>query len=313
MAMRSLCKLIAFAAFVVVLTGASFQAPEGGQAAPPAFDHPDYGQWLPKNYNKNGQEIDDLLHLILYITGFFFILTEVGILAFLFMYRHREGRKAVYTHGNRKLEIVWTIVPAAILVWLALYQRDVWKRHKMDLPKADDPNVTLVEVNAEQFQWVMRYPGADRKFGRTKMELMHPQDNPLGIDWKDPEAKDDVWTIGALHAPVNKPVLVTLKSKDVLHSFFLPVMRVKQDAVPGLKNNRVWFMPNTSCPRKPAVKSDGTPKPSYDDDIQNWEILCAELCGSNHFSMKGQLIIESDEHFNEWLEKRASYMGGDDE
>lgn len=308
MAMRAVGGLIVLAALAAALTGAAPQAPQD----PPKFDSPDYGAWLPKNYNAAGGDIDRLFYLILCITGFFFILVEGGILVFLVAFRHREGRKAVYTHGHRGMEIVWTLVPAVILVWLALYQRDVWARQKINFPKEDDPNTTLVEVTAEQFQWTFRYPGPDRKFGRTRLELADPQSNPLGIDWKDPDAADDVWSVGALHVPVDKPVLAYLRSKDVIHSFFVPVMRVKQDVVPGLDRNRAWFHPTTACERKTALKSDGTPKPSYMDDITSWEVACAELCGANHYSMRGQLIVESQEHFDEWTAYRRQFMGEDD-
>jgi cytochrome c oxidase subunit 2 len=212
---------------------------------------------LPEGVSTYSGRIDSLFWLILWITGIIFVVVELLLLFFLFRYRHREGRPARYTHGSNRLEVIWTIVPAVICVVLALLSRATWADIKQHLPK----EAVQIEVTAEQFAWNIRYAGPDNKF----------------------ETPDDVLSLNQLHFPVGKPVVVTLLSKDVIHSFFLPEFRVKQDAVPGLPT-RIWF--------------EGT-------RTGNWEIACAELCGLGHYRMKGFVTVETPEQFGKWLTDQA--------
>jgi cytochrome c oxidase subunit 2 len=163
--------------------------------------------WLPENVGSYGQDIDWLFHLIYYITAVTFVLVAVTMVAFLVKYRHREGRRAIYTHGNATLEIVWTIVPALILVVLTFLSVPTWGRIEQRLPASD----THVRITAKQFNWEVTYPGPDGKFG----------------------TEDDKTFDNEVHVPVGKAVILHLSSKDVIHSVFLPNLRFKQDAVPG--------------------------------------------------------------------------------
>ena len=208
---------------------------------------------LPEGVSSYSYRIDGLFRLILWITGVIFIIVEALLLYFAIRYRHREGRRAHYTHGNNRLEVVWTIVPAIICVVLALLSRRTWAEIKQQMPEDALP----IEITAEQFAWNIRYAGPDGRFGTA----------------------DDIVTLNQLHFPVGRPVVVTLRSKDVIHSFFLPEFRVKQDAVPGM-STRIWF--------------DAT-------RTGNWEIVCAELCGLGHYRMKGFVTVESQEEFQKWL------------
>jgi cytochrome c oxidase subunit 2 len=212
---------------------------------------------LPENVSTFGGKIDSLFYLILWITGVIFILVEVLLLFFLFRYRHREGRPAHYTHGSNRLEVIWTIVPAVICVVLALLSRRSWAEIKQNMPQG----AMNIEVTAEQFAWNIRYPGPDGKL----------------------DTADDVVTLNQLHFPVGRPLIVTLHSKDVIHSFFLPEFRVKQDAVPGM-TTRIWLE---------ATR------------VGNWEIVCAELCGLGHYRMKGFVTVETPEEFERWLVETA--------
>jgi cytochrome c oxidase subunit 2 len=194
-----------------------------------------------------------LFHLIYYITGITAILVFVTMLAFLVMYRDRPGRRARYTHGNATLEIVWTVVPALILVILTFLSVPAWSKIKMMAPPASD---FVLEVNAKQFNWQVIYPGADGKFGTA----------------------DDKTFLDEMHVPVNKPVRVNLKSQDVIHSFFVPNFRIKQDAVPG-REIGAWF--------------DATKPGKYE-----WP--CAELCGFGHSGMKGWIYVHTAEEYAKW-------------
>ena len=208
---------------------------------------------LPDGVSSFSGQIDDMFSLILWITGIIFIVVELLLVFFLWKYRYREGRQVVYTHGNNRVEVIWTIVPAVICVVLALMSRRLWADIKMNMPAGAMP----VGIEAEQFAWNIHYPGPDGK-------LFTP---------------DDVVTLNQLHIPVGKAVVVTLRSKDVIHSFFLPEFRVKQDAVPGM-TTRIWFDGNT---------------------VGHWEIACAELCGLGHYRMKGFITVEPQEAFDTWL------------
>jgi cytochrome c oxidase subunit II len=208
--------------------------------------------WLPENVSTFGRDIDWLFHLIYYITGITFILVFATMLAFIVMYRDRPGRKARYTHGNTTLEIVWTVVPALILVILTLLSVPAWSRIKMSMPDTD----FTVQVTAKQFNWQVVYPGADGKFGTA----------------------DDKMLLDEMHVPVNKPIRVILKSQDVIHSFFVPQFRIKQDAVPG-HEIRAWF--------------DATKPGKYE-----WP--CAELCGFGHSGMRGWIYVHTPEEYQKW-------------
>ncbi len=170
--------------------------------------------WLPEDVSTYGKDIDFLFYLIYYITGGTFILVAAAMIAFLVLYRHKEGRRATYTHGNTTLEIVWTVVPTLILVVLTVLSVPTWARIKMQMPPTD----LIVQVNAKQFNWIVTYPGPDGKFG----------------------TEDDRTFDNEIHVPVGKPVKLVLKAQDVIHSLFMPNLRFKQDAVPG-REIPAWF------------------------------------------------------------------------
>jgi cytochrome c oxidase subunit 2 len=215
-------------------------------------------QWLPEDVSTFGPDIDSLFYLIYYITAATFILVTVLMVVFVVMYRQQEGRRATYTHGNTTLEIIWTIIPAAILIVLSFMSVSTWARVKRHAPDSDFE----LQVTAKQFNWEVVYPGADRQFG----------------------TQDDVKFDNDLHVPVNKVVRIQLQSSDVIHSFFLPNLRLKQDAVPG-RNILVWF--EATKPGK-------------------YELPCAELCGFGHSGMKGWLFVHTPEDYTKWAEENLA-------
>ena len=209
--------------------------------------------WLPEGITTTAPLIDRLFYLILAITGIVFIGVQATLLWFLVRYRKQPGRPAHYTHGNTAVEIVWTIIPSLILIFLAVYSQRVWSSVRGTPPLPD----LELEITAEQFAWNIRYAGTDGK---------------LNTD-------DDITTINQLHVPVNQTVLISLKSKDVIHSFFVPQFRMKLDAVPGLTGH-LWVQ---------------TTKAGH------YEIACAELCGLGHYRMRGFLVVEPVLDFHTWL------------
>jgi cytochrome c oxidase subunit 2 len=184
-----------------------------------------------------------------------FVGVIAALLTFLVKYRHREGRRATYTHGSAALEVLWTIVPAIILIVLFMLSQSIWWSIKGNVP---DSNFQ-VHVTAKQFNWEVTYPGPDGQFGTD----------------------DDLTLENDLHVPINTVVVVTLQSKDVIHSFFLPNLRLKQDAVPG-REIRAWF--------------EATQTGRY-------ELPCAELCGFGHSGMLGYLTVDSPEDYSRWVKE----------
>ena len=208
--------------------------------------------WLPENVTSFGRDIDWLFGLIYAITGITFILVTVTFLSFLVIYRDRPGRQARYTHGNTSLEIIWTVVPSLILVVLTFLSVPAWSKIKMTMPATD----VVIEITAKQFNWQVRYPGPDGKFGTD----------------------DDTMLLDEMHVPIGKPIRVNLKSQDVIHSFFVPQFRIKQDAVPG-REIGVWF----------DVMKPG-----------KYEWPCAELCGFGHSGMRGWVYAHTAEEYAKW-------------
>ena len=222
---------------------------------------------LPEPNSTYAGSVDMLFWVILAIVGFFFILTEGLLVYFMVKYRAREGGKAAHTHGSHKLELLWTFIPGLILFFLAVFQTGTWGwiKFKGDMPSQDDPNVEVVQVFGMQFEWNFRYRGPDRLFG----------------------TEDDVVKKGEMHVPVDRKVVVLLQTRDVLHSFWLPNSRMKQDLLPG-QTIPQWF----------EITKTG-----------EWPIVCAELCGNLHTTMKGALISHTEEGFQAWLAETRARAG----
>src|SRR6478672_8315898 len=236
--------------------------------------------WFPTLASEHGGRIDSLFMAVLVVSGIAFVLVQGALGYFVARYGENANERAFYWHDNPKAEAILLIMTAVILTVLVFMGQRVWASiYFSDAPT----NATIIQVTGEQFAWNFHYAGPDGQFGRTDYKLITGT-NPIGLDRDDPAAKDDVLSIGVMHAPVGKPVRVRLRSKDVIHSFFLPNFRMKQDAVPGM-GIEVWFTPTT-----PGM----------------YEIACAELCGLGHYRMRAFLTVEpSEDAFNKWLEEAA--------
>ncbi len=220
--------------------------------------------WLPLKASTFAGEIDGLFTAVLIITGIAFVVVEIGLVWFSLKYRNRPGRTAYYTHGNNTAEIIWTAIPAVTVVALGLVSNHYWKQIKgRDSVPADS---YPIGVHAKQFEWQYTYPGPDGKLGTA----------------------DDYTIRNQLHVPVNRNVVVILTSEDVIHSFFVPVFRVKQDAVPGL-TIRAWF--NATVPG-------------------DYELGCAELCGIGHYKMRTRVTVHTQADFDAWVKQQA--QGGNE-
>jgi cytochrome c oxidase subunit II len=253
-------------------------------------------EWLglPPLAATHGAQIDSLIGW----THIFMAILFVGWGAFfvyvLFRFRRSRNPVANYpgvtSHTSSYLEGAVLVVE---MVLLFAFSIPLWAARVDHVPAESE--ALVVQVTAEQFAWNVRYAGPDGKFGRTDIKLIDVQDNSLGLDRSDPAAKDDVTTLNQLYLPANKPVIVRLRSKDVIHSFGVPEFRVKQDAIPGL-TIPVWFIPNVTT----AEMRQRTGNPEF-----MYEIACAQLCGLGHFRMRGFVTVLSQEEFAKWLDDKV--------
>jgi cytochrome c oxidase subunit II len=305
------------------------------------------GWWLPEGVSTHAREVDDLFYVILYITGFFFFLTEAILVAFLFLYSGEPGvAKPQRARGvppllssmggvlgdPHRIEMLWTLIPAIILLYIAFAQIGVWaevkyqKNTEFGKPDGDKTYVpNQIDVSARQFEWRIRYPSHERF---TKWLKADKADAADFASFAKIQQADDIHVVNELHTWVGEPTFVFLTTKDVIHSFNIPVMRVKQDALPG-KVIPVWFVPTqantakigdtfvdgmrfkgTLDPKDPkqriyVYKQDATGKYDYEKEPANvWDLPCAELCGWGHYRMIGRVYVHpSQEQFVEWLDK----------
>jgi cytochrome c oxidase subunit 2 len=253
-------------------------------------------EWLglPPLASTHGGQIDNLIGW----THIFMLILFVGWGAFIAytLLRFRRSRHPVATYQTAKSPIAKYVEAGVLLVEMILlfgFSIPLWAARVDRIPPEHD--ALVVHVTGEQFAWNIRYPGPDGKFGKTDIKLIDLQDNPLGIDRSDPDAKDDVTTLNQLYLPANKPIIVKLRSKDVIHSFGVPEFRVKQDAVPGL-TIPIWFIPNVTT----AEMRTRTGNPEF-----QYEIACAQLCGLGHYRMRGFVTVLAADDFQKWMDEKV--------
>ncbi len=256
-------------------------------------------EWLglPALAAAHGGQIDSLIGWI----HVFMLILFVGWGGF-FLYalvRFRKSRNpvanyaGVKSHTSSYLEIAVAVVEAVLLIGFAI---PLWAARVDRMPAESE--ALVVHVTAEQFAWNVRYGGPDGLFGKTDVALLDLQSNPLGVDRSDPPAKDDVTTTNQLYLPVNKPIIVKLRSKDVIHAFNVPEFRVKQDAVPGL-TIPIWFIPTVTT----AEMRTRTGNPEFQS-----EIACAQLCGLGHYRMRAYVTVLSAEEFQKWMTEKVAEL-----
>jgi cytochrome c oxidase subunit II len=234
---------------------------------------PEMNWWFPGEAGSPlGQQIDDLFYLILWIVTAVFIGVQIALGYVLWKNSRPEQEKAEFTHGSHQLEVIWTIVPAGILLFIALYQMEVWAQYRVvsNFPE-EARKAPIAEVTARQFEWRIRYP------------------EPGNLLKTSPE-KNDLYSVNELLVPAGRPVMIYLRTEDVQHSFFIPRLRIKQDAVPG-QIIPVWFEAT-----KPG----------------EYELLCAELCGWGHYKMKARVLALPEHEYEAAiaaLEKEQAFDG----
>ena len=237
-------------------------------------------QYMPPDYSAHGPALDQLSAYVHWLMLILFVGWGLLFVFMLFRFRASKHPKAVY-HGTHSHISTYAEAGIAVVEVILLVGFSIPLWYRWSTPPDRTQNPLEIRIIGEQFAWNIHYPGRDGVFGRTDVKLV-TSSNPLGLDPSDPSAKDDVITLNQLHLQVNRPVLIRLTSKDVIHSFFLPYMRVKQDAIPGMQIP-VHFIP---------VKSSNG---------QMWDIACAQLCGLGHYRMKGQYEVDTKADFDKWM------------
>ena len=236
-------------------------------------------QWLglPVAASAEAGRIDETLVLVHWLMLVLFVGWSLFFGYVLIRFRQSANPRASSAIIRRRwvtgVEVGVLIAEVALLAFFSI---PMWNARVNALPTA--PDTVVLRVVAEQYSWNVHYPGADGRFGRTRNDLISPE-NPLGLDRTDGDGRDDVTTLNQMHVPVDRPVIVYLTSKDVVHSFSLPQMRVKQDAIPG-SVQVVWFTPTQTG---------------------EWEIVCSQLCGLAHYRMRGFYTVQSAADFRTWL------------
>jgi cytochrome c oxidase subunit 2 len=239
----------------------------------------------PPNASSHGYQIDHILEFCHWFMGALFVGWSAFFIFTLIRFRKRRQPSADHsgvTSGiSTHLEFSVVLIEAVLLLGFAI---PLWAKRVNQFPPGKE--ALLVHVVAQQFSFNYHLPGRDGQFGRRDISF-ESNSNPLGLDPNDPAGKDDIVTSGELHVPVNRPVIAELSSKDVIHDFFLPSMRIGGDAIPG-SLIPVWFTP---------IKTG------------SYEVICAQLCGLGHYGMKGTLAVDTPQDYEAWLKERAELAG----
>ena len=240
---------------------------------------------LPPQASAHAADIDQMIVLLHWLMAILFVFWGIFFIYTLIRFRQSKNPKADYvgvtSHTSSYLEIAVVVIEAVLLIGFAI---PVWAVRVSDFPAEED--ATVVHVIARQFEWHIVYPGDDGRFGRRSTDLITPTNN-IGLDRSDPDGADDIYSINILNLPVDKPVLVYLSTLDVIHSFGLSSMRVKQDAIPGMEIP-VWWVPTVTG---------------------EYEINCSQLCGLGHYRMRGFMNIQTEAEFQSWLDEEAALLG----
>ena len=285
---------------------------------------------LPISSSSHGLMIDNMIGWVHWVMLLLFVGWGIYLIITVIKFSAKLNPKADYngvqSHYSQYVEYGVIIIEAFLLIGLSI---PLYAQLKTTLP--NDNDVHHVRIIAQQFAWNIHYPGSDGKFGKTNIKLVDEESNPIGLDRNSPFGADDFVTINQMHLPVNKQVMIHLSSKDVIHSFGIPEMRIKQDAVPGMTIPFFFTPTMTSSEFLNKIKDTERfkPKGNYGFDKETWEnlnnkskneyrgyrIACAQLCGNSHYKMRGFVTIDTDAEYNAWLAMQAEYLEeeGDDD
>ena len=252
--------------------------------------------FLPEAASEHGKITDFWFWFSMAVIMVAFFIVNTFLFYFPMKYRYKEGKKATFYSHNNKLEIIWTAIPAVVMAGLVFTGLQTWTAIMKDAPA----DAEVIEIMGKQFAWQVRYPGVDdNKLGTFNYKLIDDvAGNIFGIDYTDQNSFDDFINASEMHIPKGKAVLLKIRARDVLHSVFIPHMRVKMDAVPGMPT-KFWFKPEKSTEDMRAELGN----PDF-----NYEIACTEVCGRSHFGMKLLLVVDEPEAYEKWKKEQKPFL-----
>jgi cytochrome c oxidase subunit 2 len=250
-----------------------------------------FDDMVPPIASVHGYELESLFWTTMIILGVAFVLTHLMLFIFSYRYQHKEGRRAFFFSHNNKIEIIWTLIPAIVMASLVFAGWKEWTKITGPAPK----DSIVLEVMGKQFNWLVRYPGRDQKLGVVNYRLIDAT-NEFGFDLNDQNAMDD-FTVNEIHVPKGYPVLLKIRSRDVLHGVYMPNFRVQMYAVPGMPT-KFWFTPTKTTDEMRAQL--GNPK-------FNYELACSQICGRGHFAMKATIIVDEPDDYVAWFAQQKSF------
>lgn len=243
---------------------------------------------LPISASKHGVVVDKLLDANWILLVVVFLITQFLLFYYAYRYNYRTEKKAYFYPINHTLEFVWTIIPTIVLGGMIVYGLIVWN----DITKPAPKSAMLIELYGKQFDWTARYAGADNKLGKQNFRLI-TDNNPLGVDTNDAASRDDIIT-KELHLPVGAKILLKMRSRDVIHSAYLPHFRTQMNCVPGM-TTEFFFEPTiTTAQMKQITKNEKF----------EYILLCNKICGVAHYNMKMSVVCEEQEQFTKWVLKQ---------
>src|ERR1035438_2118196 len=247
---------------------------------------------LPEPASKQGVEINNLMNVNYVLIFVVFFITQILLFYFAYKYQYNKNRRADYIPENHKLEIIWTVIPTIVLGGMIVYGLTVWNR--ITAPAPD--NAQKIEIYGQQFRWTARYAGKDNKLGASNFMKIN-SGNSLGVDSLDKNSYDDILT-KELHLRVNQGTLLYIRSQDVIHSVFLPHFRVQMNAVPGMTTQFFFTPTKTTAEMRKITKND-----KFD-----YVLLCTQICGAAHYTMKMKVVVDDDAQYVEWIGKQKTFQ-----
>jgi cytochrome c oxidase subunit II len=249
---------------------------------------------LPESASEHGVEVDKLWDFNMILLVVVFAITHILLFVFAFKYYYRKDRKAYFfTHSN-KLEFIWTIIPAIVLAVIIIYGLITWNKITSTPPE----DAVLIEIYGKQFDWTARYPGTDGQLGAANYRLIEGI-NDLGLDVNDPSSNDDILVKGEFHIPVGRPVNFVFRSRDIIHSAYMPHFRAQMNVVPGMVTQFHFTPTITSAEMK--IKQNN---PEYE-----YVLLCNKICGAAHWNMQMTLVVDTEEDYQKWLSEQPTFGG----
>ena len=250
-----------------------------------------YKETLIPVASSHGVKLDSMFWLSMTIIMIAFVVTQILLFWYSYKFQHQDNKRAYFFPHNNKVEIIWTTIPAVVMAILIFNGWKQWSAITAPAPKES----VVVEVMGKQFNWMVRYPGADEQLGNLNYRLIDAT-NEWGFDFNDKRSLDDL-TTSDIHIPKGRPVLVKIRARDVIHGMYMPHFRAQMYAVPGMPT-QFWFTPTKTTEEMRTETGNGN---------FNYELACSQICGRGHFAMKMAVVVDDEQDYAIWLSKQKTF------